>query len=161
MLDLNWQAIATQTVAFILLVLVLNRFAFKPILGMIDQRQAEVVATQEQLAADRAASQAARADYEQRLRNIEAEAREHIQQAVKEAQVLRDQIATEARAQGEALVARAQEEIEREKRKAVIELRTEMAELAVAAASKIIGRTIDPQAQRELLGDFINEVGQA
>ena len=59
------------------------------------------------------------------------------------------------------LIQRAHEEIEREKRKAVIELRTEMAELAVTAASTIIGRTIDPQAQRELLGDFINEVGQA
>src|SRR5690349_13905010 len=140
MIELNWQAIITQAVALILLVWLLKRFAFQPVLSHLDQRSADVRATYDKLEADRHAMETARAEYERRLADIEAEARERIQAAVKEAQQLREQMLSDARGQGEALVRHAQEEIVREKQKALVELRTEVVELAVGAAGKILGR---------------------
>src|SRR5262249_55863095 len=148
-------------VALILLVWLLKKFLFQKVLDTLDERTAEVRRTHDQMAADREAMHAARADYERRLADIEAEAPERIQAAIKGAQQLREHMVSESRTQGEQLIQRAQEEIQREKRRAMIELRTEMADLAVNAASRILGRAIDPAAQRELIGEFIQEAGQA
>jgi F-type H+-transporting ATPase subunit b len=68
---------------------------------------------------------------------------------------------SDAHQQGESLIQHAREEFDREKRSALVALRTEVAELAVGAASKILGRAIDPQGQRDLLQEFIQDVGQA
>jgi len=159
-LGINLYAVAIQAVSLIILVAILKKYLFGRILEVLDERRALVRKEQDEAAADRQAMADARTDYEQRLRNIEAEAREHIQAAIKEAQQLREQIVTDARGQGEGLLKRAQEEIQREKQKALVELRTEVAELAVGAATKILGRTIDAQAQRDLIGSVVQDVAQ-
>jgi F-type H+-transporting ATPase subunit b len=160
-LGINLYAVLIQAISLIILVAILRKFAFGPILGLLDERRGEVTRQMDMMDADRRAMDEARQDYQQRLANIEAEARERIQAAIKEAQQMREQIITESRSQGEGLLHRAQEEIQREKQKALVELRTEVAELAVGAATKILGRAIDPQAQRDLIGSVIHDVGQA
>src|SRR3954463_12015229 len=143
-LGLNVWAVIMQAVTLIILVALVKRFFFAQVLQTMDKRRADVSDTYARIESDRNEMQRARTEYEERLRNFEAESRERIQEAIKEAQALRDQIMQDSRSQGEALLLRAQEEIGREKRKALIELRTEMAELAVDAAGKILGRSIDP-----------------
>src|SRR5205807_1182899 len=135
MIQLNWQAIVTQAVALIVLVWMLKRLFFQKVLDVLDQRRHEVQDTFDKMESDRQAMESARTDYEKRLANIEAEAREHIQAAVKEAQQLREQLIADSRGQADALLKHAQEEIGREKQKALVELRTEVAELAVGAAT--------------------------
>jgi F-type H+-transporting ATPase subunit b len=160
-LGLNPQAVIMQAVTLIILVLLLGKFAFRPVLNMLDERANEIDARYSAAEAQQRAMEQARLEYQQRLTGIEAEAREHIQAAVKEAQALREQIVTEARSQGDALVQRATEEITREKQKALVELRSEVANLAVDAAGKILGRSIDAQAHRDLLSGVIEDVGRA
>jgi F-type H+-transporting ATPase subunit b len=159
-LGINLYAVVIQAVSLIILVVLVKQLFFQKILGVLDDRRSMVTRELDQMQADRQAMQAARVDYEQRLTNIEAEARERIQAAIKEAQQLREQIMSDARSQGEALIQRANGEIVREKQKAMAELRAEVAELAVGAAAKILGRTIDPQAQRDLIGSVIQDVGR-
>lgn len=159
MLDINPVAVLMQVVAFVLLVLFMRKFAFGPVGNMIEFRQKEITDTLEQIAADRHAMERTRADYEQRLANIEAEAREHISGAVKQAQEEATSIVTRARDEAGTFKDRAVAEIEQERRKALVEIRSEMADLAVVAASKILEREINPSIHRELIGDFISEVG--
>lgn len=159
MLDINLVAVIMQSVAFILLVLFMAKFAFGPIGAQIDTRQKEITDTLEQIAADRRAMEKTRADYEQRLANIEAEAREHISGAVKQAQEEAAAIITRARDEAGSYKDRAVAEIEQERRKAIAQIRSEMADLAVVAASKVLEREINPAVHRELIGDFISEVG--
>lgn len=161
MMHLDFKVILTQAIAFVLLVLLLRKFLFGRVLDVLDERRNAIQADFDRMEENRRSMEAARSDYMQRLANIEAEARERIQSAVKEAQTLRDQIVTDARSQGEQLVTRATEEIQREKQKALVELRTEVADLAVGAASKILGRSIDAQAHRDLLQGVIDDVGRA
>ncbi len=159
MLDINLVAVIMQAVAFILLVLFMAKFAFGPVGNAIDTRQKEITDTLEQIAADRRAMERTRSDYEQRLANIEAEAREHITGAVKQAQEEASLIITRAREEASTFKDRAVSEIEQERRKAIAEIRSEMSDLAVVAASKILEREINPAVHRELIGDFISQVG--
>ena len=159
MLDLNLVAVMTQAIGFILIVLLLRKFAFGPVGNMIESRQREIQSTLEQVAADRRAMEQTRADYEQRLANIEAEAREHITGAMKRAQEEAAAILVKAREESAGQRERALADIELERRKAIVEIRSEMADLAVIAAGKILEREINPAVHRELISDFIQEAG--
>ena len=159
MLDINPAAVMTQAIAFILLALVLGKFAFRPLATVIDTRQQEIQSTLDQIAADRRAMEQTRADYEQRLANIEEQAREsraaEMHRAQEEARAILAQASADATAHRE----RALADIDQERRKAIVEIRSEMADLAVVAAGKILEREINPAVHRELIGDFIGQVG--
>lgn len=158
MLDINVTAVITQALAFVLLAWLLAKVGFGPLGAQIEARQSEIQSTLDQIAADRRAMEETRADYERRLANIEAEAREHIAGAVKLAQEEAVGIVEKARADAAVQRDRAVAEIDQERKKAVAEIRAEMSELAVIAASKILEREINPAVHRELIGDFINQV---
>jgi len=161
MLDINPVAVLTQSIGFILLVLFLKTYAFGPIAGIIAARQQEVQQTLDQVAADRRAMETTRADYEQRLANIEAEAREHIAGAVKLAQEEAAAILARAREESGTFRDRALAEIDQERKKAVVQIRSEMADLAVLAAGKVLERELNPAVHRELISDFIEHAGTA
>jgi F-type H+-transporting ATPase subunit b len=158
-LHLSWQVLLAQILAFAILVWVLGRFLFRPIQGILAARQDEVRGTLEQVAADRRAMEQSRRDYEQRLASIEAEARGKIQAALKEAQALKDEVIASAQTEAERIVRRGEEEIRREKQKALVELREQVADMAVMAAGKILGSAIDDRQHRALIQDFVSKVG--
>jgi F-type H+-transporting ATPase subunit b len=158
-LDISWQALVLQTVAFLLLILVMRKYLFGPITGVLEARQSEVENTIGQLQHERQAMEASRQEYEARLAGIEAEARDRIQSALQEAQAMKDEIIGAARTDADRLVTRAREEVVREKQQALAELRTQVADLAIAAAGKILRRSMDDRTHRELVSDFINQVG--
>ena len=159
MLAISWQALLLQIVGFILLVLVLKKYLFGPINGVLEARQNDIQGTLDQIHQDRQAMETSRREYEARLATIEAEARDRIQAAIKEAQEMKDEIVGSARGEAERLVSHAREEIVREKQQALVELRTQVADLAVNAAGKILHRSVDDRAHRELINDFIGQVG--
>ena len=72
---------------------------------------------------------------------------------------MKEEIIGSAHQDAERLAAHAKEEVIREKQRAMVELRTQVADLAVTAAGKILGRSVDDRAHRELVSDFIGQVG--
>jgi F-type H+-transporting ATPase subunit b len=158
-LDIHPAAVFTQAIAFIILVLVLQKLAFRPLGTVIANRQHEIQETLDQIASDRKAMEVTRSDYELRLANIEAEAREHITGAMRQAQEEGAAVLTKAREEASAFRERALADIDQERKKALAQIRGEMADLAVIAASKILQREINPAVHRELITDFIDEVG--
>jgi F-type H+-transporting ATPase subunit b len=159
MLAISWQALLLQVVGFILLVLVLKKYLFGPINGVLEARQNDIQGTLDQIHQDRQAMETSRREYEARLATIEAEARDRIQAAIKDAQGMKDEIVGSARGEADRLVSHAREEIVREKQQALVELRTQVADLAVNAAGKILRQSVDDRAHRELISDFISQVG--
>jgi len=149
----------TQVIGFLILLWLLNRFMFKPIFGILDQRQADIKATYDQLDDDRARMEQTRRQYEQRLAGIEAEAREKIQDAVKEAQALRDNLVADARNQAEAIVVQGRSENERERQAAFLEMRRQIVSLAMTAAGKVVGESLTDARQTKMVDDFIGSVG--
>jgi len=159
MLEIHPQAVITQALAFLLLAWFMGKVVLPRVNAILDQRAKEVQETLDQVAADRKAMEATRADYEQRLAGIEAEAREKINAAVKQSQEEAAAILAAARAEASGQRDRALAEIDQERKKAVAEIRSQMADLAVVAAGKVLEREITPGVHRELINDFIGEIG--
>jgi F-type H+-transporting ATPase subunit b len=154
-LNIDPRAILVNIVGFLALWFILRRLVFAPIGRLLAERQEDINRTYDQMEADRRHMESLRADYERRLAQIEAEAREKIQGAIKDAQAARDQIVSEANGRAREMIGRAEEEIAREREQALITLRQQVVDLALGAATKIIGDNLDAARQRRLIDDFI------
>ncbi|MFN2483929.1 MAG: F0F1 ATP synthase subunit B [Candidatus Limnocylindria bacterium] len=150
--------LAAQILNFLLLIYLLNRFAFKPLLRMIDERQATIsqgLKDAEQAKRDR---QLARAEREAAVDEARNEAQAMIARATKIAEDSRAETVAQARVEAERVTQRAREEIEAEKERAIREIRTEVADLAILAAGRLLHEEIDGPRQRRLVQDFLAEV---
>jgi len=99
-----------------------------------------------------------KAEYEKHLANIDAEMRAKITEAAKEGQALREEIIAEAREKAEQVLARAQEQIGREKDKAILEIKMRVADLAINAASKLVEERLDDEKHRQLVDRYIDDL---
>ncbi len=158
-LGIEIPGLITQIIGFILLALFMWKYGFPPLLKIIDQRQEDIKSTYDQMDTDRQRMEDTRRQYEERLAGIEAEARERIQAAVKEAQALRDNMVSDAQQQAEAILEQGRNENERERQKAFLEMRQQVVALAVAAAGKVVGESLDNARHTKLVDDFITSVG--
>ena len=146
-----------QIVNFLLLLYLLNRFLFKRVLRMLDDRQSRIsqgLEDAETAARDR---ELARAEREAALAEARREAEAMVQRAAKTAEVTSAEILAEAKASAEQITTRAREEISAEKDRALAEIRGEVADLALEAAGKLIGSEMDGPTQRRLVKQFLSE----
>jgi F-type H+-transporting ATPase subunit b len=147
-----------QVLNFLLLLWLLNRFLFKPVLARLDERQGRIskgLEDAESAARDR---ELARAEREAAVAEARREAQAMIARANKIAEDSRTEIVAAARAEAEKVTARAREEITAEKEKAMAELRATVADLALEAAGKLVRSEMDSATQRRLVNDFLSEV---
>lgn len=154
----QWQAVLTQGMGFTVVVLILWKFLWGPILGILDARGEQVENTFSAAEKDRQAAADLKSDYEKRLADIEAEMRDKITQATKDGMRMREEIIAESRSQAERVLERAQEEIGREKDKAIIQIKSHVADLAIGAAYKLIEERLDDDKHRQLVDKFIDEL---
>ena len=148
-----------QVVGFVLLVFILTKFAFRPIYNMLEQRQVTIRGNLDEAEARRNEMVRLQKDYEDRLAKIEDEARDKIQAAVKEAQAARDEIITKAREESGRIVERGQQEIDSERAKAMVEMRNEIAEMAIEAATQAVRGNLNAQNHSALIEQAINSIG--
>jgi len=157
-LNIDPRVLLIQIGGFVILLIVFKRYLFGPIAQVLESRRQEIASAYEEAEKERTSAAGLRADYEQRLRQIETEARERIQAAIKEGQQHRDALIAEARTEAERILRRGQEELERELAKARIQLREEVVDLAIESARRLIERSLDDAAHRRLVADFISSI---
>jgi F-type H+-transporting ATPase subunit b len=143
--------ILSQTISFALLVIILKRFAWKPLLGILDARRAHIEAQLSQIAQSRAELEQLHADYAQRLSKIDEEARVKIQQAILEGKRISMEVQEQARAQALAILSKSKETIELEFAKAQVTLRDQMAEMTVTAVERILRKKLDAKTDHQLV----------
>ena len=155
-----WTFLATICNLFIQMYLI-KRFLFKPINNILEQRRA---AADEQLTSAAKAkeeAEAMRAQYEQDLGSARAKANEIVQNAQKTATARSEELLKEAARQAGAIKAKAESDIEQEKRKAINEIKDEIGGMAVEIAGAVIRREIKEEDHAKLIDDFIANVGEA
>ncbi|MDO4280192.1 MAG: F0F1 ATP synthase subunit B [Peptococcaceae bacterium] len=154
-------AVICAIINFLVLFFLLKKFLYKPVFNMLDARASEIEKnmTEAEQARDEAAS--LKAEYEANLKNAQTKAQEIIQNANKLGEETRSEIVAKAREEAARASDKAREEIAREKEQAIKDLRAEVADLAVDAASKIIGRNVTVADHENLVNEFIKEVGDA
>src|SRR5512143_791579 len=142
-------------VIFALFAYVLGKFAWGPLLKIVDEREKSI---REQVeAAERAAAEArdTLAKHQELLRDAGREREEILSRALKEAEQARLELVAKARAESEALLKRGREQMQREREQALVELRSQVADIAVEAASRIVKSSLSDEAQRRLVAEYI------
>lgn len=147
-----------QIVNFLLLLYLLNRFLFKRVLGMLDERQARIAKGLEEADAAARDRELAHAEREAALDEARKEAQAMVARATKIAEDSRLEIVAAGRAEAEKVSARARDEIVAEKEKAIAELRSQVADLALQAAGKLVSADMSAATQRRLVEEFLTEL---
>jgi len=153
--------LAFQVINFLVLLYLLNRFLFKTVLARLDERSAKISKGLEDAEVAARDRELARAEREAAVTEARKEANEMIARANKIAEDTRNEILADARAEAEKVSTRAREEIVAEKDKAMAEIRGQVADLALAAAGKLVRREMDGPTQRRLVEEFLAEVEPA
>lgn len=156
-LGINVPTLLAQVVNVVILLVVLYFVAYKPVMRMLDERSKRIKDSMEQ--ADAIKEQAARSEEEvkKQLAAASREGRERIDQSVKSGEQIKEKARQGARQEAEALITRARDEIKRERDEAISELRKEVADLTIAAAEKVIDRSLDKEAHRDLIDKVLEE----
>jgi F-type H+-transporting ATPase subunit b len=145
-------------ILFALFAWVLGRFAWGPLLQIVEEREKTV---REQVEGAQKAHTEAQALFNQRtelLKDATREREEMIARAQKEAEAVRTALLAKARSDAEGILDRAKQQIEREKNQALQELRGQIAGLAMEAASKIVQSSLTPEAQKKLVEETIRSL---
>ncbi len=146
---------------FLLLWWILAKWLFGPIRNIQQQRSDEIAGNLSAAETERDKMQSQRGELEQRLARIEAEERDRIQQATARAHEARDGILDEARQHAEAIVGESREEIQRQREHALADLRDEVADLSIEAATRALRGRLSDDVHRALVSDFIQELERA
>jgi F-type H+-transporting ATPase subunit b len=159
--DVNLGLTIWTIVLFALFAAVLARFGWGPLLRAVEDREKSVRDTVEGAQRAQSEAHALLAQHKELLQQARREREEMIKQAMAEAQQLRADLLAQARADAEHLMQKAKDQIERETRAALQELRLQIVDLAVEAAGKIVVSSLTPDAQRKLVEDFIAKLPTA
>ena len=154
-LGINLPGLVAQLVNFTILLIVLRKFLFGPIVKMVDERKRRI---EEGLHASEAAAQAAESSQiaaRAALDEARAEGQALVGRAQETATRLRAELETQARADADRIVARAREEMEQERVQAVQALRAEFADLTVRAAERVVGQSLDRNAHQRLIDEAL------
>ncbi|MBQ7822376.1 MAG: F0F1 ATP synthase subunit B [Clostridia bacterium] len=163
---LNFVTIDVWTLIFtwgnlLILFLLMKKFLFKPVRKMMLDRENEVKELYDNAERSKADAAAIKADYESRLSNAKEEAEQIVKNATRSAALKSEEIIAEAHETASGIIARADKQIEAEKRNAENELKNEVSSLAVSIASKVIEKELDEKKHKELIDSFIEKMGDA
>jgi F-type H+-transporting ATPase subunit b len=159
-MNIVWSNFFVQLVAFIILFLLLQRFAFKPLFGIMEQRRQMVLEQMNSAEKNRAEADQFIEEQKQALQQARKEAHDIIEQARVTSSKQADEIVQTARNESSRIKEEALREIEAEKNKAVAALRAQVSGLSVLIASKIIEKQVDEQSQKELVDQYLQNVGK-
>jgi len=156
-LGINMPTLLAQIVNVVILLVVLYFVAYKPVMRMLDERSKRIKDSMEQ--ANAIKEQAARTEGEvkKQLETANKEGQKRIAEAVQAGEGIREKSRQGARQEAEALITRARSDIQRERDGAISELRKEVADLTIMAAEKVIDRSLDKKAHRELINKVLKE----
>ena len=156
----GWTFLA-QICNLMIQLLIFKKFLLKPIKQVIADRKAKAdseIADAQKL---RTEAEAMKAEYEQNLQNARTEANQIVAAAQKTATTRSEEIVGEARAQAAALKQKAEADIAQERKKAVNEVKDEIGGIAMEIASKVVEREISEKDHKDLIDEFIKNVGEA
>lgn len=154
-----WQ-ILISLANLLIMFLILKHFLFKPVQNMLAQRKAQVDGIYAAAETDRTEASAMKQEYEQRMAAAREEADDLVRTATQTAQRRSDAIVTEANAQAAHIKNRAEQEIAMERKQMIADVRSEISDMAVSIASKVVEREINAKDHASLVDEFIRNVGE-
>ncbi len=147
-------------VNLIILYVFLKKLLFNPVKNMIDSRQKEIDDMYSDAEADRTDAEAMKSEYESKLAAADAESEQILKTAVRRAQLREEEILKEADLKAARTLERAEEQIEKEKRQAINDVKNEISSIAVDIAAAVIERDVNAGDHAALIDEFISKIGE-
>ena len=156
-LGINLPSLLAQLVNFGILLGILYLVAYKPIMKMLDERANRIKESMEQTEVIKDKAEKAEEEIAEQLKEAGRQSQAVIDRGVRTGEEMRQKAQEEAKKEAEALLARARNEIRRERDGVIDDLRREFAGLTILAAGKVIDRTLDKEAHRQLIDKVLEE----
>ncbi len=157
-MEILFQQVLTQIVGFLLLLWLMRKYAWGPLLQSLEDRRTKIATELSDIVASKEATIKVQQAYEAKMVEIKREALLKIQEAILEGQKVAGEITASARKDANALLEKAKENIGREMGLAKIQMRNEVATLVIATASKVIRRELDAQKNEALVLQYMDEL---
>ena len=145
-------------IIFVALLVILSRFAFKPLTRAVEERERKLSELLESAQKDRDDAARLLAEQQKALDASRADAQRVIGESRTTAEKLRNEMLEQTKHQQQELLERARAEIDNERKRAIADLRREAVDLALAGASKLVERNLDDQTNRKLVENFLASV---
>ncbi len=160
MLELNPGMVIWTWITFAVLLIVLRKIAWKPLLNVVEQREKTISDSLQKAEEARAEAEKMMLEQQEKL----ASAQEEIQQMIKDskqmAEKARNDMLEQARQEAAKIVERAKSDIDKERQMVIASLRQEVAELVVDATAKLVGVVVDKSQHKKLIDESIAKFGQ-
>lgn len=156
--DLNPGLTLWTAITFLVLIFVLGKFAWGPIVKMLAERERTIREAIEAAKKERAEAERMMAEQKAALAQAQREAAEIAKRNQQDVEKLRVELTEKAKKEADDLVAGARRQIAEELQKAKAELRSQVADLAIAAAGKLVKSSLDEKAQRHLVEEYIAQL---
>jgi F-type H+-transporting ATPase subunit b len=156
-LGINLPLLIAFVVNFVILFAILSIFAYKPITKMLNDRQAKIKESMEQVEKIRQETARSEEEIKAHLEKARQEGQGVIAQATQIGERLKEEAKQGARQEAESLITKARSEIQRERDKSIEELRAEFADIAILAAEKVIKETLDKKKHRKIIDEVLKE----
>ena len=154
-----WTLIA-QLLNLFIQVMLIKKFLFKPIREVLAKRKALADAEIAEATKAKEEAESLKSEYEESMKQARDKANDILNTAQKSASQQSEEIIREANAQAVSIKAKAERDIEQERRKAVNEIKDEIGDMAMEIAGKVIERELNASDHEKLIDEFINKVGE-
>lgn len=155
---LSASEIIAQILSFFLLLFLMRHFAWKKILGLLDQRREKIRAEFEKIEDAKLQVAGMKADYESRIASIREEAESRIKEAVQEARKITEEIRKSARQEAQDIITDGRKQVAYEIGMAKEQLKDKIVDIALDAARSVIQEKLTETGDRKIVEDFIKEI---
>jgi F-type H+-transporting ATPase subunit b len=145
-------------VIFVIVVVLLGKFAWGPVLGLLKQREEFIRTSLSDAKRDRDEAEAKLKEYAAKLQSAQAEAMKIIEETRRDAGRLREELRDRAKAEAASLVTNAERQIQLETSRALTQIRQEAVDLSVAIASKLLQRNISKADNEKLIDEALRQI---
>lgn len=159
-LGIDWKLLVLQTIAFLILLVVLRKWVYPPLVAMLDKRDADLKASADAAQEAKQAADRAESEVASLLQEAKHEAADIVATAKAEATAMVDAAEEKSKKKSEALLAAAQTDIENEVKAARDQLRNEMIDLVSLATEKVVGKTVSAKVDSDMIAQSIKEAGK-
>ena len=155
---LSANEVFAQILSFFLLLFLLRQFAWKKILGVLDQRKEKISTELSAIENTKLEIAKVKADYESKIASIQAQAQTKIDEAVQQAKIISTQMRKEAHADAQDIITEAREQVKYEVSKVQEQLKEQIVDIALGAARTVIQEKLTEEGDRKIVENFIKEI---
>ena len=155
-IGINLPLLLAFVINFIILLVLLSVVLYKPVLKMLDERQAKIKESMDQAEQIRQQVVKTEDDIKAQLESARKEGQKIIVQAEQIGERLKNEAKEEARHEAESLISKAHIELQRQRDKDIEDLRKQFADIALLAAEKVINETLDKEKHRKLIDEVLD-----